>query len=94
MCHAHTHTQLRTMQDFECACVHVCVRACVRKSEGGFEGTFSKFDVIPFSMSVSGTFQSLMQSYLDIIMKTNYGEEVARKQVENRYHKVLYISRP
>ena len=76
--HAHPHTQLRTLQDFECVCVYACVRACVgayvRKSEGGFEGTFSKFDVIPFSMSVLGTFQSLMQSYLDIIMKTNYGE--------------------
>ena len=77
------------------ACVHVCVGACVSgKSEGGFEGTFSKFEVIPCSMSVWGTFQSLMQSYLDIIMKTNYSEEVARKQVENRYRKVLYISRP
>ena len=74
--HTHTHTQLRTMQDFECgcvcvhvcgrACVGACVRACVRKSEGDFEGTFSKFDVIPFSMSVLGTFQSLMKSYLDI----------------------------
>ena len=76
------------------ACMGACVRACVRKSEGGFEGIFSKFDVIPFSMSVLGTFLSLMQSYLDIIMKTNYGEEVARKQEENRYRKVLYISRP
>ena len=72
------------------ACVGACVRVCVRKSEGGFEGIFSKFDVIPFSMPVSGTLQSLMQSYLE----TNYGEEVARKQVENRYRKVLYISRP
>ena len=65
----------------------------MRKSEGDFEGTFSKFDVIPFSMSVLGTFQSLMQSYLDIILKTNYGEEVTRKQEENRYRKVLYRSR-
>ena len=77
-----------------CACVRAWVRACMRKSEGGFKGTFSKFDVILFSMSVLGTFQSLMHSYLHIIMKTNYGEEVARKQVENRYRKVLYISRP